>query len=192
VAFGGGWRNEKVRDDNAGPNPYDPVSLTRPFSAGNYLPTNGQYDVTEGYVETVIPLAKETAWAKSLDFTAAVRATSYTTSGYVTTWKAGVTYNPIDDIRFRLTRSRDIRAPNLGEEFATGTGGQSGGVLDPFNGNQAAPLFLTQTVGNTSLQPEKADTLGLGVVVQPKFFPGLSASVDYYDITINNAVQSVS
>jgi outer membrane receptor protein involved in Fe transport len=192
VAFGGGWRQERVRDDNAGPNPYDPVSLTRPFSAGNYLPTNGQYDVTEGYVETVVPLAKGETWAKSLDFNAAARFTGYTTSGYVTTWKLGVTYNPIDDVRFRVTRSRDIRAPNLGEEFATGTGGQSGGVLDPFNGNQAAPLFLTQTVGNTNLQPEKADTLGLGVVLQPKFLPGFSASIDYFDIDINGAIQSVN
>src|SRR6185437_1050958 len=107
----------------------------------------------------------------------------------VTTWKLGATYTPINDVRLRVTRSRDIRAPNLGEEFATGTGGQAGGVLDPFNGNQAAPLFLTQTVGNTNLQPEKADTLGLGVVLQPTFLPGFSASVDYYDISINNAIQ---
>jgi len=64
-------------------------------------------------------------------------------------------------------------------------------VLDPFNGNQAAPLFLTQTVGNPSLQPEKADTTGLGVVVQPRFFPGFSAAVDYYNININGAIQSV-
>jgi iron complex outermembrane receptor protein len=192
IAFGGGWRQEKVRDDNAGPNPYDPVSLTRPFSAGNYLPTNGQIGVTEGYIETVIPLAKDTAWAKALDFNGAVRATDYTTSGYVTTWKAGLTYSPLDDVRFRFTKSRDIRAPNLGEIFATGTGGQSGGVLNPFNGNQALPLFLTQTVGNPSLKPEKADTLGLGVVLQPTFFPGFSAAIDYYDITINGAIQSVN
>ncbi len=192
VAVGGGWRQEKVVDDNAGPNPYDPVSLTRPFSAGNYLPTNGQYNVTEGYLETVIPLAKDAAWAKALDFNGAVRATDYSVSGYVTTWKLGLTYNPMDDLRFRFTKSRDIRAPNLGELFATGTGGQSGGVLDPFNNNQAAPLFLTQTVGNRSLKPEKADTLGVGVVLQPKFFPGFSASVDYFDIDISGAIQSVN
>jgi outer membrane receptor protein involved in Fe transport len=192
VAFGGGWRQEKVVDDNAGPHPYDPVSLTRPFSAGNYLPTNGKINVTEGYLETVVPLAKDTAWARTLDLNAAVRATDYSTSGYVTTWKAGLTYNPIDDIRFRVTRSRDIRAPNLGEIFATGTGGQSGGVLNPFNNNQALPLFLTQTVGNPDLKPEKADTTGLGVVLQPKFLPGFSAAVDYFDIKINGAIQSVN
>jgi iron complex outermembrane recepter protein len=192
LAFGGGWREEKVVDPNFGPNAYDPVSLTRPFSAGNYLPTNGKYSVTEGYVETVVPLAKDTSWARSLDVNAAVRATDYSTAGYVTTWKIGVTYNPIDDVRFRVTRSRDIRAPNLGEIFATGTGGQAGGIRDPFNGNQTAGLFLTETVGNPALTPEKADTLGLGVVLQPTFLPGFSAAVDYYSIDIKGAIQQVN
>ncbi|MCC6914232.1 MAG: TonB-dependent receptor [Rhodospirillaceae bacterium] len=192
IAFGGGWREEKVVDPNFGPNAYDPVSLTRPFSAGNYLPTNGKYSVTEGYIETVVPLAKDTAWARSLDVNAAARATDYSTAGYVTTWKIGVTYNPIDDIRLRATLSRDIRAPNLGEIFATGTGGQAGGIRDPFNGGQTAGLFLTETVGNPNLVPEKADTLGLGVVLQPTFLPGFSAAVDYYSIDIKGAIQQVN
>lgn len=192
IAFGGGWREEKVVDPNFGPNAYDPVSLTRPFSAGNYLPTNGKYSVTEGYVEAVVPLAKDTEWARALDVNAAARATDYSTAGYVTTWKIGVTYNPIDDIRFRVTRSRDIRAPNLGEIFATGTGGQAGGIIDPFNNNQTAGLFLTETVGNPNLTPEKADTLGLGVVLQPTFLPGFSAAVDYYSIDIKGAIQQVN
>jgi len=192
IAFGGGWREEKVVDPNFGPNAYDPVSLTRPFSAGNYLPTNGKYSVTEGYIETVVPLAKDEAWARSMDVNAAVRATDYSTAGYVTTWKVGLTYNPIDDIRLRGTLSRDIRAPNLGEIFATGTGGQAGGIRDPFNGNQTAGLFLTETVGNPNLVPEKADTLGLGIVLQPTFLPGFSAAVDYYSIDIKGAIQQVN
>jgi len=192
LAFGAGWREEKVVDPNFGPNAYDPVSLTRPFSAGNFLPTNGQFSVAEGYIETVVPLAKDTAWARVLDFNAAVRATDYSTAGYVTTWKVGVSYNPIDDIRLRVTRSRDIRAPNLGEIFAAGTGGQAGGVIDPFNNNQTAGLFLTETVGNPALRPEKADTLGLGVVLQPTFLPGFSAAVDYYSIDIKDAIQQVN
>jgi len=49
-----------------------------------------------------------------LDLSAAARATDYTTSGYVTTWKVGTTYSPISDIKFRATRSRDIRAPIWG------------------------------------------------------------------------------
>jgi len=185
LAAGIEWREEKVTGRP------DPLSLQSVYTAGNYKGTNGRYDVTEAYLETVVPLAKDAAWARALDFNAAVRATDYSTSGYVTTWKAGITYNPIDDVRLRLTRSRDIRAPNLGELFAAGTGGQSPGVLDPFNNNAVLPTFLNQTIGNPELQPEKADTTGIGLVFQPSFFEGFSASVDWYDINVKGAIDTV-
>jgi outer membrane receptor protein involved in Fe transport len=164
--------------------------LNNNFFVGNFLPNHGSYTVTEGFVETVIPLAKNTPWARAFDLNAAVRATGYSVSGYVTTWKAGLTYAPVDDIRFRMTRSRDIRAPNLSELFAKGTGGTTT-VNDPFN-NNAPTQDQTRVVGNLALAPEKADETGLGVVLRPRFFPGLSASVDYYAISINNAIGSVA
>src|SRR5690606_34049907 len=80
-----------------------------------YLPFKGSYNVKEAYLETVVPLGL------GLEFNGAVRATDYSTSGYVTTWKLGATWAPIEDIRFRITRSRDIRAPNLNELFQAGT-----------------------------------------------------------------------
>ena len=46
-------------------------------------------------------------------------------------------------------------------------------------------------VGNTALLPETADTTGLGVVVQPQFFPGFSASFDYYNIDLTNGISSI-
>jgi iron complex outermembrane receptor protein len=145
--------------------------------------------VTEGFAETVIPLAKDTVWAKSLDLNAAVRGTSYSTSGYVTTWKVGATYNPIDDIRFRATRSRDIRAPNLNDLYQAGSA-NTNNVTDPFNGN-ALTLYQGLAVGNTALSPEVADTTGLGVVLQPQFFPGFSASFDYYNIDLAGGISTV-
>ena len=155
------------------------------FFAGNYKATIGEYSVTEGAFETVVPLARDTAWARSFDLNAAVRATDYSVSGYVTTWKIGATYNPIDDITFRATRSRDIRAPNIGDLFSGGTTG-TGTSIDRFRNETYA--ILTNTAGNLSLKPEVADTTGLGIVLQPKFFPGFGASVDYYNIDIAGAL----
>ncbi|MBX7197790.1 MAG: TonB-dependent receptor [Rhodospirillaceae bacterium] len=160
-------------------------------TAANYKPLIGHYDVTEGYGEIQLPLAKETAWAKTLDFNAAVRATSYSTSGYVTTWKVGAVYQPIDDLRFRVSRSRDIRAPNLADLYAGGSGGQSPGIINPFAGGTTFPTFIGGTYGNPNLKPEVADTTGLGVIVTPTFFPGFSASIDYYQIDIAGAITSV-
>jgi len=185
LAAGIEWREEWVRGTP------DPLSLQNAYTAGNYKGTNGDYTVTEEYLETVVPLAKDVSWARSLDFNGAVRFTDYSTSGFVTTWKAGLTYDPIDDLRVRVTRSRDIRAPNLLELFAAGTAGQNPGFRDPFHNNAVIPTFQGHGVGNPDLKPEEADTTGFGVVYQPSYLPGFSTSVDYYDINIEGAVDTV-
>jgi len=160
----------------------------KPYYVGNYLPTFGSYHVTEAYFQAVVPLAKEMAFAKSLDLLVGVRGTDYSTSGYVTTWKAGLTYKPVDDITFRLTRSRDIRAPNLGELFRSPQATASP-MTDPFHGNlNVNPVPYQVTSGNPNLKPEKADSTGVGVVLQPHFLPGLSASVDYWNVRIKGAI----
>ena len=42
--------------------------------------------------------------------------------------------------------------------------------------------------GNPALQPEVADTKSFGAVFTPSFFHGFSFSVDYFDITVNQAI----
>ncbi len=68
---------------------------------------------------------------RSLDLNVAARFTDYSTSGNVTTWKAGLTYEPVQSIRFRGTISRDIRAANITELFSGPSLGQSN-LIDPF------------------------------------------------------------
>src|SRR5690606_5753006 len=55
------------------------------YFAGNYKASHGKFHVTEGFLETVVPLARDAAFAQEFDLNAAVRATDYSTSGYVTT-----------------------------------------------------------------------------------------------------------
>jgi iron complex outermembrane receptor protein len=180
LATGVEHRSESVRGDAA------PTG----WFLGNYVPTFGGYNVTEGFVEAVVPLAKDAAWAKAMDLSAAIRATHYSTAGYVTTWKAGLTYAPTDDMRLRATRSRDIRAPNLQELYSGGISGTNN-VVDPFT-NDPTAFIRSLTRGNITLTPEKADTTGLGAVVQPRFIPGLSVSVDYWNINIRNAIGTLT
>src|SRR3546814_12953799 len=87
-------------------------------------------------------------------------ATDYSTSGYVTTWKAGLTWEPVPDIRFRATRSRDIRAPNLGELFTAGST-RINVLIDPTQ-NNASVQFAGTTRGNPLLDPENADQWEIG------------------------------
>lgn len=195
VALGGEYRKEKIH--GFVPSEFQPLitpgASTTFWSVGNYLPTNGSYDVKEAYLETVVPLGF------GLEFNGAVRATDYSTSGKVTTWKAGATWQPIPDIRFRVTRSRDIRAPNLNELFQ---GGQqnSDTVRNPFfpgagPGGTSYPSsipYLGTVTGNRNLRPEKAHQWNIGAVVSPRFIPGLTASVDYYRIKLKSAIDVLS
>ncbi|MGE3335346.1 MAG: TonB-dependent receptor plug domain-containing protein [Rhodospirillaceae bacterium] len=185
VAFGAEHREESTRQA-ADPGVFN-TSLYF-FQVG--IPFQGKYTVNEAYLEAAVPLAKDTEWAKSLELNGAVRATDYSTSGFVTTWKVGATYAPINDIRFRGTVSRDIRAPHLADLFQAGTTSPNT-IRDPFNNNANTNNRVT-TTGNAGLGPEKADTLGFGVVFQPSWLPRFSVSWDYYNIDIKDAIQSLS
>ncbi|MBB2165518.1 TonB-dependent receptor [Gluconacetobacter sp. 1b LMG 1731] len=179
IAMGGDWRRESIDGD------VDPI-YTSGWLYGNYRVTKGAYNVKEGYIELDMPV-----W-KGFDIDAAGRYTDYSTSGSVETWKAGATYSPIPDIKFRGTFSHDIRAPNLNEMFAAGTARTNTVILPanaPLTGSQA---FTENTVGNPHLAPETANTWTVGAVVSPRFLPGFMASFDYYDIDIKNAIGSVT
>ena len=44
--------------------------------------------------------------------------------------------------------------------------------------------------GSLALQPEKANTWTVGAVIRPSFLPGLSATIDYYNIKIKRAISA--
>ena len=195
VAIGAEYRKEQIK--GFVPAEFRPLATvdatgrpttTNRWSVGNYLPTNGSYDVKEAYVEVVVPLGL------GIEFNGAARATDYSTAGYVTTWKAGATWQPIDDIRFRVTRSRDIRAPNLNELFAAGSA-NSDSVRNPAFTNDglngpATFGYSANVTGNLDLRPEKSDTWNAGAVIAPRFIPGFNLSVDYFRINLKNGIST--
>ncbi len=193
IAVGGEYREESIRGfvPDAFRPTVTPTSTSNRWSVGNYLPTNGKYNVKEAYLETVIPLGL------GLEFNGAVRATDYSTSGYVTTWKAGATWQPIEDIRFRVTRSRDIRAPNLNELYQAGAS-NSDSVRNPFyvatdpTKGPATYSYAATVLGNLDLKPEKADSWNIGAVLSPRFLRGFNVSVDYFRIEMEDAIGTLS
>jgi len=156
-----------------------------PFERGNPKALSGGYDVWEVFGEVLVPLATDISFARHLDVSGAVRYAHYQGSGGVTTWKGGVTWEPFSGLRLRATRSRDIRAPNLGERFDSSRG--AGQARDPLNGNEMF-VFTAVTGGNPNARPEKADTLTFGAVLQPDWLPGFGLSVDFYDIKLKGAL----
>jgi iron complex outermembrane receptor protein len=158
---------------------------------GTSLPKVSQ-NVKEAYIEAIVPLAQDMAFARKIELNGAARVTDYSTSGSVTTWKAGLTWEVIDGLMFRATRSRDIRAPNLIELFTPQTqalplpADPRPGVARPTNNAG----FLVG--GNADLTPEKSITQTVGVTYQPSFLRALRLSVDYYNIAIKDAITSSS
>ena len=67
------------------------------------------------------------------------------------------------------------------------------GLYNGFAG-QGTPVIVGSLAGNANLKPEKADTFTFGAVFRPTGLPWgstLSASVDYYNIKITDAVQAL-
>jgi outer membrane receptor protein involved in Fe transport len=51
---------------------------------------------------------------------------------------------------------------------------------------------LATTIGNIDLKPEAADTWQIGAVYQPEFLPGFSVSFDYYNISLDGAISTLT
>ncbi|WP_411820865.1 TonB-dependent receptor [Hyphococcus formosus] len=183
VAVGGEYRHQSVDVTS------DELSLVNAFRIGNNKPWSASQSVKEGFVEAVVPLAADQLWAQNLDLNVAARITDYSSSGTVKTWKAGLNYTVNDSIRVRITQSRDIRAPGLDELFAQGNN-FTATIDDPILGTTYTVRNLA--VGNPDLVPEKGDTTTAGIVFTPTAIPRLRMSLDYYDITLNGAINSLS
>ena len=156
---------------------------------------SGGFNVKEGFVEALVPVVKGDGF--EVDLNGAARYSDYSLSGGIWSWKLGGTTRLFDDLLLRVTRSRDIRAPSVGDLFSQGglnirpiVDLDTAGRNDPnYNPNPTARII---SGGNPDLVPEVSETLILGGSYSPSFAPGLQLSVDYYDISIDRAISVVT
>ncbi|MEP7244072.1 MAG: TonB-dependent receptor, partial [Gammaproteobacteria bacterium] len=174
------------------------------------------FEVKEAFAEAVVPLATDLSFAKALEVEAAARYSDYDTIGSTTAWKFGGVWAPVSDLRFRFTRSSDVRAPNLTELFSPGQNGLTnpndpcsvtyinagsstraancaalGIPVGYVDGRPGAGKTLT-TRGNPNLVPEESKDWTVGVAFTPSAIPRLKLSVDWWSINIDNAVTNFS
>src|SRR5271168_3220773 len=216
VNLGAEWREEKYIFTP------DYIFQNGFASGGNgaQQPIDGQFRVGEAFTEMTLPIMDDKPGAYALSANAGYRYSSYTDGFDTNTYKFGLEWAPIRDIRFRGGYNRAIRAPAIGELFAPSVIG-AGGTADPcwgaavgglVNGHtlqfcentgvtpaefghilaNPAAQINTSVGGNSNLTPEKADTYTAGFVVQPSFLPNFVASIDYYDIKIQNTITQLS
>lgn len=183
----------------------------------NAIPTfdSPVFDVKEIFGEVRFPLLRDTPFFQELTVSGAARYADYNLSGGAFAFNAGVEWSPIRDLRLRGNFSRAVRAPNLtetafppGQNFAPGfqdpcsaayigAGSSTRAANCAADGvNPAFALNLTPyslelvSGSNPNLREEKSDSWTLGFVYQPHMVPGLSLSVDYYDITVDDVIAS--
>lgn len=210
VNVGAEWREETLELQ------VDTAFATGDLSGqgGATLPISGSFDVLEFFAETQIPII-ENGFIDLLEINAGYRRSHYETSAdrsYNTdTFKIGAELAPIPDIRFRAVYNQAVRAPNIQELFRTPAVGLSGSN-DPCAGITisatdfgclAQGLVVGQGVtpnpagqyngllgGNADLEPETAKTWTAGVVLQPSFVPGLSLTIDYFNIEVEDIIRT--
>jgi outer membrane receptor protein involved in Fe transport len=156
----------------------------------NFPSYGGEVTVKEAFGEVGVPLLANMTLVKKLDVNAAGRITDYSVSGTVKTWKLGANYEPDEQIRFRGTISRDIRAPTIFELYRPLSASLINVVADPRTG--VSTSVFQRTGGNPNLRPEIAKTYTGGVVLSPNFLRGFRMSVDYYKINIKDVITNLT
>jgi iron complex outermembrane receptor protein len=168
---------------------FTPDSLTAQGLANDprVEPTAGSFTVNEAFFELAVPLLSDLPLAEQVDLSAAIRYFDYSTFGDDSTWKLGLTWRMNDEIMFRGGRSTAFRAPTVSELF----GGKSPSFAQVQHPASAQDQAEVTVGGNPLLTPEEADIMTVGVVLEPSFVEGLSLTVDYFDIDIENAINTV-
>jgi iron complex outermembrane recepter protein len=108
---------ENISDDIAG-------------GAGAVLPIAGNFHVWEAFAEFNMPILDGVPFAEQLSLNGGYRYSKYTLGFSTNTYKFGAEWAPIKDVRFRASFNQAVRAPNIGELFASQTIGP-GGSIDP-------------------------------------------------------------
>jgi iron complex outermembrane receptor protein len=183
--------------------------------AGTRLPVSGSFDVYEAYTELSVPLVRDVPFIKDLTFDGGYRFSDYSSAGGTNTYKFGMDWEPVSDIRFRASYQRAVRAPSVEELFSgqsialfTGSDPCSGstpvytlaqcertgatpanyGSIPALNGQSPNEL----TGGNPNLKPETSDTTSFGLTFTPHQIPGLMLSVDYFNIAITDVIGTIA
>ncbi|MEO6169721.1 MAG: TonB-dependent receptor [Lysobacter sp.] len=200
---------------------YQPDALTVGgfYNGVPSLPTSGEYNVSEAYVELSVPLIKPDTFGKSLDLSLAGRYSDYSTFGGQFTPKYGLRWQVADELLIRATYAEGFRAPSIGELFGSASRADLQ-ISDPCligldgsppSGNPAncaalgVPTGAVQvnsqisvtTGGNRDLEPETARSFTTGLVFSPGLASGawwsdrLDLELTFYRHSLEGAVQAI-
>ena len=189
---------------------------------GATLATSGDYTVKEGFIEASIPLVEGKDWAEQILLDGGYRYSDYDYGETTDTYGIRLGWSINQQVKLRASYQRAVRGPNVQELFLPQglnlfdmtqdpcSDGVPGGVsAGGYTEAQCARSGLTAAQwgngldspagqynflqgGNQNLAPEKSDTYSYGVVLTPDFAEGLTLTIDYYDIKIEDGINNLS
>ena len=212
-AIGGEYREEKSR---FGVDPFDEAGL---FFESGTQPESGSFNVKEIFGELELPLLADMPFADLLSVKGSARYSDYnlTNTNKLFTWAVDGLYRPVPDLSIRASYAKAIRAPNVTNLFSPTTP-QTFRPIDPCDEAQISrgpnpatrlancradgipvgftdPLtarILGRTGGNPALEEERSTSWTVGGILQPSFLPGFTATVDYWNYSIRDAIANVT
>lgn len=189
-ALGGEYRD--LAYDDMPPEGVQTGTLLGGNSAG---PVKGSYDVWEVFGELRVPLLADQPFAHYLGLEGGYRWSDYSTGQTTETWKYGGEWAPVDWMRFRALQQRAVRAPSLGELYATRQESYPGvttGNLDPCDKDSAARAGAnaSQVLALCQAQSSKINATWDSVGTQYRTFSGgnLNLNPETADSTTIGAV----
>ncbi|MDX3772644.1 TonB-dependent receptor [Chromatiaceae bacterium AAb-1] len=209
----------EYRDERAKTMP-DPAMRAGLLFGNRSEPMNGDFNVREVAAEFSVPLLEGIFLADSLIFETAVRYMDYSTSGSDNAWKLGINWAVTDELRVRASKSKSVRAPNIGELYSP-PGQTFRSFNDPCAASEIAkanPVYKDNIIancgasgvpvgwepsdtwkqsnnsgyskGNANLTNEIANDITVGFVYTPSFIENFSITLDYWQFDLENLIQS--
>ncbi|MFV8783432.1 TonB-dependent receptor plug domain-containing protein [Microbulbifer sp. SA54] len=177
--------------------------------------TKGDDNVKEIYGELEVPLLANVMAVEELSLNLSSRWTDYASYGDDTTYRAALNWQVVPSFRLRATKGTSFRAPDLYEMSLGDQSSFSAALSDPCinyasnydpedivyqncaavvaedYGQNGTRSIYTITGGADDLKAETSDSYTYGFVWQPEDI-GLSLAVSWFDIQLENTVQSLS
>lgn len=191
-------------------------------AGGNLLAISGGYTAEEVFIEGVLPVLEDVAFAERVDVEFGYRGADYTSVGSVDTWKLGATWQPTDSLLLRVMQQSATRAPNVGELSSPVVTSLDNATLDPCSIANAANIDATLaalciSTGMIQAQvgavqdiisgqintfdgsdpdaapgAEEADTFTAGFVYTSDMLDDFVLTFDYYDIQVDGYIGEFS